>query len=336
MKPRILDLKLPASSLTIPLTRPTGRMRAISAPSPVSSNFYSTLPNVAGHPQPFTQQLQHLHQHPFGLGQHQHYFGGLPYTGYSYSAPLQQHTYTYPPIVGGTPVDVQPYLAPMIPMTSLASASPASHMSGENESDKGSSTPVDSSQVLSVSVPTTAPGMVLDNVPSSGGSTCSSGFDHPETPHTVFPESNNKKTAVNGSAASPPPGPSNAYSFPSQESNSTPQSGRMEIVTVPSNQQRHIPPLLYPHGHSHSLQGPQYAALNRSIPPPLLMNVHHQTKEGKLWSPLQSAGIAQSPTRLLPTNDYDKLFSSAPFGMYLSEAPRKGSRSNSIFGVTTR
>jgi hypothetical protein len=47
--------------------------------------------------------------------------------------------------------------------------------------------------------------------------------------------------------------------------------------------------------------------------------------------------MAQSPTRLLPSKDYDTLFSSMPFGMMFGDGPAKRpSRSGSIFGLSAR
>ena len=91
------------------------------------------------------------------------------------------------------------------------------------------------------------------------------------------------------------------------------------------------------HNGGGSVNGPIAVGENNVLPiyrPSPLTNL--QAKENRPhWSPPPSAGFATSPTRLLNSTDYDKLFSSAPFGMLFADNQvRKSSRSGSIFGLT--
>lgn len=164
------------------------------------------------------------------------------------------------------------------------------------------------------------------------------------------------------------PGPANGYTFPSLVSASAaahsangiqnlvphqPGSAMHQYLIQAQQQQQNgqqggrilVPPPQAGAGPNQSQQqvtglpgGPAYsvsshgsAAFTANRPSPLTTL---QAKENRPhWSPPPSAAIATSPTRLLNSSDYDKLFSSAPFGMFLSDSvPRKVSRSGSIFG----
>ena len=174
---------------------------------------------------------------------------------------------------------------------------------------------------------------------------------------------------------SPPPGPVARYSFPGPSPAKTASSspgGQTTRVTIPppshAQSQAAVPvasasqvardgfaiPSLPFQGQAQAPAAPGIQVVGGVVNRPAPLSFLNRDVL-RTYSPPPSAGMAQSPTRLLPSKDYDTLFSNAPFGVVFdfgaggtvvgsgmgsttfqgSGAPsQRMSRSGSIFGLT--
>lgn len=190
-----------------------------------------------------------------------------------------------------------------------------------------------------------------DNKKITGGE--ADGANDGEKKIKVETDTSGEDVGEQKSSSAPPtnlPGPATGYVFPAVAPTST---------SAPSSGLRHIPPMSGPQYYSaHGYAGGPLYQYNAHRPTPLPLNTSNFPPSGAgtfsippnstinggkdkvaIWapSPTTAALVQRSPTRLLPSGDYEKLFSSAPFGMMWNEhGARKNSRSNSIFGVVTR
>ena len=322
---RPADLKLPPAN---PAFAQRGRLRAISAPSPSTASFFGSQgemhvshaaaaasmhgmyhPGMAGVPlmyQPGYASFMPVGGVPAGLGHHvtsneweQDENPRNTATAARQADPDSLHPYRPAPEDEGA--------VSVIDVDACNDARPISRGSAHAGTD-GVDQPTVKEEPLEVSIPALVPDS--GTMPDTGSTLA--------TPRSIFSKMLEKSTAaaalanvatggVVTSLSSPPPGPVASYSFPHSTVPASAPSGTRITIPPPGTIGARPAPLTF---------------LNKDL--------------RRAYSPPGSA-MAQSPTRLLPSKDYDTLFSSMPFGMMFGDGPAKRpSRSGSIFGLSAR
>lgn len=313
---RPADLKLPPAN---PALMQRGRLRAISAPSPSTPSFFGGGSEM------------HSAQSTTAAGLHGLYINGPPgapaffQPGYpTFSQPnghAGQHQQQY------SSQGYSPFVATQLGASAHSTqqtlhlyrdegnasidARPTSAQSAVADGRPATAEPVVKEEPLEVDVPSMVPDS--GKMPDTGSTLT--------TPRSIFSKMLEKSTAaaallnvgaggVINSVNSPPPGSVASYAFP--------HAG--VPASAPPGTRITIPPTIA-------------AAANGTRPAPLkFLNKDLR----RAYSPPISA-MAQSPTRLLPSKDYDTLFSSMPFGMMFGDGTgKRPSRSGSIFGLSAR